>query len=101
MLRGTSPSWHRHGVKVGLALNVSPSELNPGFAETLLERLGELGLPGAAVTIEITESPAMTATQEERDALATLIGGGVGVSVDDFGRDSPRWRACRSCRSPR
>ena len=77
--------WQRHGVRVGLALNVSPSELNPRFAEALLERLGELGLPGAAVTVEITESPAMTATQEERDALATLIGGGVGVSVDDFG----------------
>jgi len=77
--------WHRRGVHVGLALNVSPSELSPGFAVAVLQRLAELGLPGSTVTVEITESPAMNSTPEERAALEMFIGGGVGVSVDDFG----------------
>ncbi len=77
--------WRRRGAHVGLAINVSPSELGPGFAETLLMRLSELELPYRALTVEVTESPAISYSRAELFALETLIDGGVGVSIDDFG----------------
>jgi len=77
--------WHRRGLHVGLSLNVSPSELRESFAEEMLERLAELELPRGAVTVEIIESPRLQESCEERIALQTLLDGGVGVSIDDFG----------------
>ncbi|QNO36356.1 EAL domain-containing protein [Protaetiibacter sp. SSC-01] len=77
--------WHRRGVAVGVALNVSPSELDAEFSRRILRRVEELGLPRGAVTVEITESPAMRETDDETRWLQELIDGGVGVSIDDFG----------------
>ncbi len=77
--------WHSRGVEVGLSLNVSPSELVPEFAASVLSRLRELELPRFAMTVEITESPEITYERDEATTLAALIDGGVGVSIDDFG----------------
>lgn len=77
--------WHRRGMHVGLSVNVSPSELRPAFASAVLERVAAFGLPPRTLTMEITESPAMTSSPEERATLKALIEGGVGVAVDDFG----------------
>lgn len=77
--------WHARGVEVGVALNVSPSELVPEFAAAVLGRLAELDLPRFAMTVEITESPEITYERDETVTLQALIDGGVGVSVDDFG----------------
>jgi EAL domain-containing protein (putative c-di-GMP-specific phosphodiesterase class I) len=77
--------WHRRGAHVGMAINASPSELNPEFAETLLLRLRDLGLPRRTITIEITESPEISYSRDEVYALEALIDGGVGVAIDDFG----------------
>jgi EAL domain-containing protein (putative c-di-GMP-specific phosphodiesterase class I) len=77
--------WHRRGIHVGVAINVSPSELDAAFAEALLQRLTELGLPYRALTVEVTESPEISYSSDELLALEMLIGGGVGVSIDDFG----------------
>lgn len=77
--------WHAQGVAVGLSLNVSPSELVPEFAATILDRLAELDLPRFAMTVEITESPEITYERDEATTLQALIDGGVGVSIDDFG----------------
>jgi EAL domain-containing protein (putative c-di-GMP-specific phosphodiesterase class I) len=80
--------WHRRGVTVGVALNVSPSELTPEFAATVLGRLRELDLPRGAVTVEIIESPEILYSEDEFATLNALIDGGVGVSIDDFGTGS-------------
>jgi EAL domain-containing protein (putative c-di-GMP-specific phosphodiesterase class I) len=77
--------WHRRGLHVGLSINVSPSELDKSFADTVLRRLRELELPYRAATVEITESPAISYSRQELYALEALIDGGVGVSIDDFG----------------
>lgn len=77
--------WHRRGVAVGIALNVSPSELRPDFAEVMLDRLRELDLPDQAMTVEIVESPQISYSRDEVETLERLIAGGVGVSIDDFG----------------
>jgi EAL domain-containing protein (putative c-di-GMP-specific phosphodiesterase class I) len=77
--------WNRRGVAVGVSINVSPSELTPEFAATVLGRLRELELPRGAVTVEIVESPAILYSDDEFATLHALIDGGVGVSIDDFG----------------
>lgn len=77
--------WHRRGLHVGMSINVSPTELDPAFAAGVLGLLRELDLPRRALTVEITESPAIRYSTAELTALETLIDGGVGVSVDDFG----------------
>lgn len=77
--------WHAQGVEVGLSLNISPSELVPEFAASVLGRLADLDLPRFAMTVEITESPEITYERDEAATLQALIEGGVGVSIDDFG----------------
>ena len=77
--------WHRRGLRVGVSINVSPSELRPEFAAAVLSRLRDLDLPRKAVTVEITESPEILYTDDELTTLSALIDGGVGVSIDDFG----------------
>jgi len=77
--------WHRRGVSVGVSINVSPSELHPEFAAAVLGRLRDLDLPRGAVTVEVTESPAILYSDDEFATLNALIEGGVGVSIDDFG----------------
>lgn len=77
--------WHRRGVAVSVSINVSPSELHPAFADAVLARLREFDLPHHAITVEVTESPAILFTDDEFETLNALIDGGVGVSIDDFG----------------
>ncbi len=77
--------WHRMEHPVGLAFNVSPTELRPPFAASVLELVDALHLPPGSVTAEITETPELVETCEEHDTLVALIEGGVGVSIDDFG----------------
>lgn len=77
--------WTRRGADVAVSINVSPSELDPAFAEGVLRRMQAFGLPQRAITLEIVESPAITFSRPELYALETLIDGGVGISIDDFG----------------
>ncbi|GAA1966064.1 EAL domain-containing protein [Agromyces allii] len=77
--------WHRRGRRIGLAVNVSPSQLRPEFATTMVEFVRALGLPEWTVTAEITETPALSETCEEVETMQALIAAGIGVSVDDFG----------------
>jgi EAL domain-containing protein (putative c-di-GMP-specific phosphodiesterase class I) len=77
--------WNRRGAHVGMSVNISPSELTRDFAERMLARLRALDLPHRTLTVEITESPEILFSRDEVFALETLIDGGVGVSVDDFG----------------
>lgn len=82
---GRAADWRRRGAAIGLAVNASPSELDPAYAERLLRRLRELPLQSSALTVEVTESPEISSSRTERSALKALIDGGVGVSIDDFG----------------
>lgn len=77
--------WNHRGIRVGVSINVSPTELVPEFAATVLRRLRDLDLPRNAMTVEVTESPAITCSRDEMATLGALIDGGVGVSIDDFG----------------
>lgn len=83
----TAAGWHRRGAHPGMSINVSPTELNPDFAASILRWVREFDLPYRALTVEVTESPAISYSRPELFALETLIDGGVGVSIDDFGSD--------------
>jgi diguanylate cyclase (GGDEF)-like protein len=80
-------SWYvEHGITVGV--NVSGRQLDdPTFADVVVESLADTGLPGAALTLELTESTliANTADPTARAQLDRLRDHGVQVAIDDFG----------------
>jgi EAL domain-containing protein (putative c-di-GMP-specific phosphodiesterase class I) len=68
---------------------VSPVQLRvPGFAETVMSRLAEHGVPPHRIVLEVTEQVFMTEDDDAEVELARLAGAGVLVAVDDFGAGS-------------
>jgi diguanylate cyclase (GGDEF)-like protein/PAS domain S-box-containing protein len=69
-----------------VAVNLSSRQLsNPSLAERVLEILGETGLPGALLSLEITESSLVTNVSGVVDGLVKLRSAGVRICIDDFG----------------
>ena len=56
-----------------------------GLHDRVLETLSRTGLPGSALTLEITETVIMESSDEARTVLAALRAAGVAVCIDDFG----------------
>jgi diguanylate cyclase (GGDEF)-like protein len=77
---------HGLGHPLEVAVNVSGSQLlNPSFGAFVEETLAASGLPGRALTLEITESKVISQSVIDDGILHHLRGLGVGISVDDFG----------------
>ena len=69
-----------------VGFNVSPRQLwSARFATKLLNTLEAAGVAPASVTIEITESTAMTDPEHTRDILQSLHDAGFQIAIDDFG----------------
>ncbi|MFI8105895.1 EAL domain-containing protein [Streptomyces sp. NPDC086023] len=78
--------WRREGLAVPVAVNISPADaLVPGFPARVRACLRRHGLPGRALTVEVTESSAVPDVPALAAALAELRRHGVRVSLDDFG----------------
>lgn len=79
--------WLQIGIKPPrIAFNASPCSLRePHFAERLLERAEQAGVPGALLQLEITEGALMENSERVLNNLHRLHEAGVRVSVDDFG----------------
>ncbi|MGN8198892.1 putative bifunctional diguanylate cyclase/phosphodiesterase [Salinisphaera sp. RV14] len=76
----------RDGRDLRISINVSArSILRPDFADTLEMLLAVQGLPGAALTLELTEDTLMADQARTLEVMTRLAGGGVQVSIDDFG----------------
>ncbi|MER7007542.1 EAL domain-containing protein [Dactylosporangium sp. NPDC000555] len=80
--------WHaRHGTCV--SVNVSPRQLiEPEFVARVLRALESSGLPGTALTLEITEGVLVGAGPQAEQTIAHLTALraiGVRVAIDDFG----------------
>ncbi len=78
--------WHRHGHRIGIAVNVSARQLDHDeLIEEVRDALQASGLDPAVLTLEVTE----TALMRDADATATrlhqLKALGVRIAVDDFG----------------
>lgn len=79
-------SWLDAGIRRSVAVNVSPSQFaNPAFVPTLLNTLKRARVPAGLLSIEITESIAMSATDEVEARLAALREAGIRIAIDDFG----------------
>ena len=79
--------WQQAGFELTLSVNLSPEQV--GDSEVVAQ-IGQLlrrhGLAPSALTLEVTESQALSQLQSERaHLLQPLADLGVGVSLDDFG----------------
>lgn len=71
---------------LGLAFNVHPSQLNrPGFASRIQSKLQEYRVPASLLTLEITETGALTVTADALAVLLRLRLMGCVLAMDDFG----------------
>ena len=69
-----------------VAVNLSAREFaEPDLVENIKAVLKDVGLPGPALRIEITETVAMTNVERVDATLRQIKQLGVGISIDDFG----------------
>ncbi|WP_298826723.1 bifunctional diguanylate cyclase/phosphodiesterase [uncultured Piscinibacter sp.] len=74
------------GHSVPVAVNVSPLQLfDPGFSDDVLQLLSRHAVPPSLLSLEITESVAVTHMEEARGRIAQLRAHGIEVALDDFG----------------
>ncbi len=79
-------SWRARGAALGVSVNVSPSDVrDEGLIDAVAAALMETGLPGDALTIEVTESAIMQDPQRARAVFAGLRELGVRLAIDDYG----------------
>jgi diguanylate cyclase (GGDEF)-like protein len=77
-------AWDSLGV--GIAVNVSPVELQGGdFAERVVRVLGRHGIEPRRLELEITETALMENLASARTAMRQLHEAGVRLAIDDFG----------------
>jgi EAL domain-containing protein (putative c-di-GMP-specific phosphodiesterase class I) len=78
--------WSRRDATIEFSVNVSASRVAAGGLEAdVLACLAINGVAPELLTIELTESQALSEVDGAPDVLAALIAHGVGVSVDDYG----------------
>jgi diguanylate cyclase (GGDEF)-like protein len=78
--------WHRAGISLGLAVNLSVRNLlEPSLAARVAALVARSGVAPGTLTLEITESGVMTDPEAAIAMLWELRGIGVRLSVDDFG----------------
>lgn len=69
-----------------VAVNVSPLQLlEPGFPDLVLRTLAHFDVPPNALSLEITETAAVTHMAHARGQIAALREQGIEVALDDFG----------------
>jgi diguanylate cyclase (GGDEF)-like protein len=74
------------GDNLGVTVNVSPLQLMvPDVAETVRSVLDGSGLPGSALTLEITEKIFISPGPVQRRNLEEIRALGVHIALDDFG----------------
>jgi diguanylate cyclase (GGDEF)-like protein len=80
-------AWRgRFGHCVPVAVNVSPLQLlDTGFVDEVLRTLQRHGVPTGLLSLEITESVAVTHMEQARGRIAQLRAQGIEVALDDFG----------------
>lgn len=78
--------WHAAGHQLEIAVNVSSAQLSdPSFPTVVHDTLTRSGFPAASLTLEVTESQAMSDSAVNDGNLHELRNLGIGISIDDFG----------------
>jgi diguanylate cyclase (GGDEF)-like protein/PAS domain S-box-containing protein len=80
-------SWREQGFNVvPVAVNVSPLQLlDTDFPAAVMRTLHEFDLPPRCLTLEITETAAVTHMDQANEQISQLRQQGVEVALDDFG----------------
>lgn len=79
--------WRQEGLPlVPVAVNVSPLQLlDSGFPQAVMATLQSFDVPPTMLTLEITETAAVTHMEQAREQISQLRTHGVEVALDDFG----------------
>ena len=78
--------WRSEGWNIGVAVNVSASNLlDVAMPERVARQLAHHGIPAHRLCLEITESTIMADPARAREVVQNLHDLGVHVSVDDYG----------------
>ena len=78
--------FHRRGVRFEVAVNMSARLLEkPGLVTLVRAMLDEAGLPAERLTLEVTESAAMSSGRQSIRSLEEIGSLGINVSIDDYG----------------
>ena len=78
--------WRDRGVTLSVAVNISVTLLTrPDLVEEIKAALAANTLPARLLTLEVTESAAMTSSEAVLEALEALRDVGIKLSVDDYG----------------
>lgn len=78
--------WARAGLPLGVAINVSATLLgDAAFVELVRTRIKAAGLEPSLITLEVTETAAMSDPAEAIAALESWRALGVHISIDDYG----------------
>ena len=77
--------WSRLGTPFKVALNVSASQLDDGFADLVSQALDRHGLAPQRLTLELTEHALLEADARQVATIEELRDRGVGLALDDFG----------------
>ena len=79
-------SWLEQGWAIPVAVNVSARSLHDtNFPAQVRRQLDDADLPGALLSLELTESSVMTDPARALTVLQALDAMGIGLSIDDFG----------------
>lgn len=78
--------WRQQIKNFRISVNFSAIQLREkDIAERVLKLLEKTGVPGSALTIEITESVQLQKNDNLSDILAQFRSAGIEISIDDFG----------------
>jgi EAL domain-containing protein (putative c-di-GMP-specific phosphodiesterase class I) len=79
-------AWHAEGTSLTVAVNLSVTNLlDPEFPGRVIAALAARRLPPGTLEFELTEDLFMADPARARDAVAALLGAGVGLVIDDYG----------------
>jgi diguanylate cyclase (GGDEF)-like protein len=83
-------AWRRQGVELGVAIDVTAADvLDAQLPYDLARLINKLGVPPAAVTLEISEEVILIDPRRTATALGQFRHFGVRLALDHYGRSAP------------